>query len=130
MACPFCALPRSRILSEDELTLTVRDGYPVSPGHTLVIPKRHIASLFETTAAERGALWEALRRARDQLDIELQPAGYNVGVNDGEAAGQTVMHLHVHLIPRYAGDIDDPRGGVRHSIPGRGYYRASDEPKV
>jgi len=128
--CPFCALPRTRILAEDALTLTVRDGYPVSPGHTLVIPKRHIASLFETTDAERRALWEALRRAREVLDRELRPAGYNLGVNDGDAAGQTVMHLHVHVIPRYAGDVEDPRGGVRHSIPGRGYYRASDEPQA
>lgn len=130
MNCPFCALPRTRILAEDALTLTVRDGYPVSPGHTLVIPKRHIASLFETTDAERRALWEALRRAREVLDRELRPAGYNLGVNDGDAAGQTVMHLHVHVIPRYAGDVEDPRGGVRHSIPGRGYYRASDEPQA
>jgi diadenosine tetraphosphate (Ap4A) HIT family hydrolase len=130
VACPFCALPKTRILAEDELTLTVRDGYPVSPGHTLVIPKRHIPSLFETTAAERRALWEALHRAREVLDRELRPAGYNLGVNDGEAAGQTVMHVHVHLIPRYAGDVDDPRGGVRHSIPGRGYYSARSEPKA
>lgn len=129
MACPFCALPASRILAADDLTLTVRDGYPVSPGHTLVIAKRHVASLFETTVAERRALWEALRRAREQLDVELGPAGYNVGVNDGAAAGQTVMHLHVHLIPRYKGDVNDPRGGVRHAVPGRGHYCASEEPK-
>jgi diadenosine tetraphosphate (Ap4A) HIT family hydrolase len=129
VACPFCALPASRILAADDLTLTVRDGYPVSPGHTLVIAKRHVASLFETTVAERRALWEALRRAREQLDVELGPAGYNVGVNDGAAAGQTVMHLHVHLIPRYKGDVNDPRGGVRHAVPGRGHYCASEEPK-
>ena len=130
MGCPFCSLPEARIVAEDELTLTVRDGYPVSPGHTLVIPRRHVSSLFETTEAERRALWEALRRAREALDREHRPAGYNLGVNDGEAAGQTVMHVHVHLIPRYAGDVDDPRGGVRHAIPGRGYYDPRDEPKA
>jgi diadenosine tetraphosphate (Ap4A) HIT family hydrolase len=124
MPCPFCTLPRDRIVAEDELTLTIRDGYPVSPGHTLVIPKRHVRSLFDASDAERRALWEALQRARAALDAELQPAGYNLGINDGEMAGQTVMHLHVHLIPRYPGDSSDPRGGVRHSIPGHGYYHA------
>jgi diadenosine tetraphosphate (Ap4A) HIT family hydrolase len=121
-SCPFCEPPRERIVAEDELSLTIRDGYPVSPGHTLVLPRRHIGSLFEATEAERRALWEALGRARAALERELRPDGYNLGINDGAAAGQTVMHLHVHLIPRYQGDSDDPRGGIRHCIPGRGYY--------
>jgi diadenosine tetraphosphate (Ap4A) HIT family hydrolase len=122
MICPFCELTRERILDEDSLSLTIRDGYPVSPGHTLVLPRRHVASLFEVTDAERHALWKALIRARAVLEREFHPDGYNLGVNDGATAGQTVMHLHVHLIPRYRGDSDDPRGGVRHCIPGRGYY--------
>jgi diadenosine tetraphosphate (Ap4A) HIT family hydrolase len=88
------------------------------------MPRRHVASLFEATEAERRALWQALGRARAALEREFHPDGYNLGVNDGAAAGQTVMHLHVHLIPRYRGDVADPRGGVRHCIPGRGYYRA------
>jgi diadenosine tetraphosphate (Ap4A) HIT family hydrolase len=123
MICPFCELPRERIVDEDSLSLTIRDGYPVSPGHTLVLPRRHVASLLEASAAERQALWEALHRARAVLEREFHPDGYNLGVNEGTAAGQTVMHLHVHLIPRYQGDSDDPRGGVRHCIPGRGYYQ-------
>jgi diadenosine tetraphosphate (Ap4A) HIT family hydrolase len=122
MICPFCELTRERIVDEDSLSLTIRDGYPVSPGHTLVLPRRHVASLFEATDAERHALWKALFRARAALEREFHPDGYNLGVNDGATAGQTVMHLHVHLIPRYRGDSDDPRGGVRHCIPGRGYY--------
>jgi diadenosine tetraphosphate (Ap4A) HIT family hydrolase len=81
-----------------------------------------VASLFEASDAERQALWDALQRARARLEKEFHPDGYNLGVNDGAAAGQTVMHLHVHLIPRYQGDAEDPRGGVRHCVPGRGYY--------
>jgi diadenosine tetraphosphate (Ap4A) HIT family hydrolase len=123
MICPFCELTRERIVDEDSLSLTIRDGYPVSPGHTLVLPRRHVASLLEASAAERQALWKALHRARAVLEREFHPDGYNLGVNEGTAAGQTVMHLHVHLIPRYQGDSDDPRGGVRHCIPGRGYYQ-------
>jgi diadenosine tetraphosphate (Ap4A) HIT family hydrolase len=122
MECPFCHLPRERIVLEDALCLTIRDGYPVSPGHTLVLPRRHFGSLFEASVAERRALFAALQTARVELDRDLHPDGYNLGINDGTAAGQTVMHLHVHLIPRYRGDCDDPRGGVRHCVPGRGYY--------
>jgi len=129
MNCPFCAIRRERVLAEDELTVTIRDGFPVSPGHTLVIPRRHVVSLFEASAAEWAAIWDALGQARVAVDRALHPDGYNVGINDGVAAGQTVMHLHVHLIPRYRGDVPDPRGGVRHCIPGHGYYRATTETK-
>jgi diadenosine tetraphosphate (Ap4A) HIT family hydrolase len=120
MTCPFCELPRDRVVAESALTVTIRDGYPVSPGHTLVIPKRHVASLTETTRDEQLALLDAIAAARASLDAELHPDGYNLGVNDGVAAGQTVMHLHVHLIPRFAGDVPNPRGGVRHCLPGKG----------
>ena len=129
MNCPFCAIRRERVLAEDELTVTIRDGFPVSPGHTLVIPRRHVVSLFEASAAEWAAIWDALGQARVAVDRALHPDGYNVGINDGVAAGQTVMHLHVHLIPRYRGDVPDPRGGVRHCIPGHGYYCATTETK-
>ncbi len=122
MDCPFCTLPRERIVAEDALTLTIRDGFPVSLGHTLVIPRRHMPSLFEATDAERAALWAASVTARAALDAELHPDGWNLGVNEGAAAGQTVVHLHLHLIPRFHGDTADPRGGVRHCIPGKGYY--------
>lgn len=112
--CPFCTLPDAQVASSDAWTLTIRDRFPVSQGHTLVISRRHVASFFDATEEEQFALLRAVRAAKADLDAELHPDGYNVGVNQGVAAGQTVMHLHVHLIPRYAGDVADPRGGVRH----------------
>lgn len=129
MECPFCAVPAERIVVQDALTLTIRDGYPVSPGHTLVLPRRHVASLFDTTDEERRALWAALAAAREELAKQLWPDGWNVGVNDGATAGQTVMHVHVHLIPRFAGDTPNPRGGVRHVIPGKGDYTSEGWPR-
>lgn len=124
--CPFCSLPRDRIVLESELALAFRDGYPVSPGHTLVIPKRHVGSFFECTEAEQAALLKLLRIARAGLEELFHPAGYNIGINDGAAAGQTVPHLHIHLIPRYAGDRDDPRGGVRWVLPEKAAYWEKD----
>jgi len=115
--CPFCTLPTDRIISESDYTLTIRDGFPVSEGHTLIIPKRHVQSFFELQAIEKAAVLQALDEAKEALDKEFSPDGYNIGINDGEAAGQTVMHLHVHLIPRYKGDTEDPRGGVRWIFP-------------
>ena len=94
----------------------------MSPGHTLVIPRRHVASFFESTKEERAALLALLDAAREGLDRELRPDGYNIGVNDGAAAGQTVPHLHIHLIPRFSGDKQDPRGGVRWIIPDKADY--------
>jgi len=120
--CPFCPPPADRLVASNELAVAIRDGYPVSPGHTLVIPKRHVASLAEITEDEVEAMWSLLAGARAKLDAELKPDGYNVGVNDGRAAGQTVMHLHVHLIPRFDGDRPDPRGGVRWVIPDKADY--------
>lgn len=121
-SCPFCELPPSRIVAGDDLAVVVRDGFPVSPGHTLIIPRRHIGSFFDTSDAERAALLRLLAEARLVLDAEFHPAGYNIGINDGPAAGQTVAHLHIHLIPRYVGDIADPRGGVRWVLPERAKY--------
>lgn len=121
-ACPFCRLPRERILHEADTALALHDGYPVSPGHTLVIPRRHVASFFEITDAERADLMSLLAAARDDIDRQFHPAGYNIGINDGAAAGQTVQHLHIHLIPRYEGDRDDPRGGVRWVLPDKAAY--------
>lgn len=118
-ACPFCTVPRERLVFESALAFVLRDGFPVSPGHTLVVPRRHVASLFETTQEEQAALLKLLRLAKVDLEHQFHPAGYNVGVNDGPAAGQTVPHLHIHLIPRYDGDRDDPRGGVRCVLPDR-----------
>lgn len=120
--CPFCQLEQDKIVAQDELTLTMRDGYPVSEGHTLVIPKRHVESWFDLEDDEQTAMLRAVRKAQAALDDELHPAGWNFGINVGAAAGQTVWHVHVHLIPRYDNDVDDPRGGVRHVIPGKGFY--------
>lgn len=120
--CPFCTLPLERIIDSNDLALVIRDGYPVSPGHTLVIPKRHIGSWFEITQAEQQALLDLLAKAKVVLEAEFKPNGYNIGINDGPTAGQTVPHLHMHLIPRYNGDQKDPRGGVRWIIPEKAKY--------
>lgn len=122
MSCVFCTLPTERIVSQNGLAIVIRDGFPVSPGHTLVIPRRHVASYFETTAEERAAMLALLESSKAELDNEFRPDGYNIGINDGQAAGQTVMHLHMHLIPRYEGDLPDPRGGVRWVIPEKADY--------
>jgi diadenosine tetraphosphate (Ap4A) HIT family hydrolase len=124
-SCPFCKLPRDRIVFESELALAIRDKFPVSPGHTLILPKRHVASPLDTTPEEQATLLKLLCIARVDLDHVHHPAAYNVGVNDGAAAGQTVMHLHVHLIPRYPGDRNDPRGGVRWVLPESAAYRGT-----
>ena len=120
--CPFCTLPPERIIDSNDLALVIRDGYPVTPGHTLVIPKRHIGSWFEITQAEQQALLDLLAKAKAVLVTEFKPDGYNIGINDGPTAGQTVPHLHMHLIPRYKGDQEDPRGGVRWIIPEKAKY--------
>ncbi|MFM1987180.1 MAG: hypothetical protein RJA99_137 [Pseudomonadota bacterium] len=123
--CPFCTLPAARIVASNDLAIAIRDGYPISPGHTLIIPRRHVASIADTSSDELGSLWSLLAEARRGLDASLKPSGYNIGVNDGVAAGQTVMHLHVHLIPRFAGDRADPRGGVRWIVPEKADYWSS-----
>lgn len=120
--CPFCALPESRVLLRNAAAVAIRDGYPVAPGHTLVIPTRHVPSFFETTLEERMAMLELLDQAKQPLQLEFGPAGYNIGINDGAAAGQTIGPLHIHLIPRYLGDRPDPRGGVRWVMPEKADY--------
>lgn len=120
--CLLCSLPTDRIISQSDYTLTIRDGFPVSEGHTLIIPKRHVQSFFGLKAIEKAAILQALDEAKEALDKELNPDGYNIGINDGEAAGQTVMHLHVHLIPRYKGDTPNPQGGVRWIFPDKAKY--------
>jgi diadenosine tetraphosphate (Ap4A) HIT family hydrolase len=111
-----------QVLIERPLAIAARDSYPVSPGHTLIIPRRHIVTFFETTEEERLAMLRLLDEMKVRLDREHKPDGYNIGINNGAAAGQTVMHLHVHLIPRYAGDRPDPRGGVRWILPEKAAY--------
>ncbi len=120
--CLFCTLGAGRIVLANELAVVIRDNFPVSPGHTLIIPKRHVVSFFDITGDEREAMLALLDSAKLGLDAAFHPDGYNVGINDGEAAGQTVPHLHLHLIPRYAGDREDPRGGVRWILPQKAKY--------
>lgn len=120
--CIFCTASHVNILLEHPLAFVRRDGYPVSKGHCLIIPRRHVASFFECTREERATMMELLDEAKAMIDREHAPSGYNIGINDGAAAGQTVMHVHMHLIPRYAGDAADPRGGVRWVIPDKAAY--------
>ena len=121
-SCPFCALAAERIVHRTEHFCAIRDAFPVAPGHTLLIPRRHVVSLFDVTVVEWVELGQLLAEARAALRSEFQPDGFNVGVNDGAVAGQTVRHLHVHLIPRYRGDCSDPRGGVRWILPEKARY--------
>ena len=121
-ACPFCTLPPERILLTSAHGVIIRDGFPISPGHTLVIPRRHVDSLFNLTAEERADLLGLLDQAKAGIEKEFKPDTYNIGINDGPAAGQTVPHLHLHLIPRYTDDVPDPRGGVRWIIPEKADY--------
>jgi diadenosine tetraphosphate (Ap4A) HIT family hydrolase len=120
--CPFCHLPAERILAANEHALAAQDSYPVSPGHTLIVSRRHVASFFDLTPSEAIALQELLFEMHRRLEAGRAPQGYNIGVNVGEATGQTVLHVHMHLIPRYSQDVADPAGGVRNVIPGRGRY--------
>ncbi|MBU3694016.1 MAG: HIT family protein [Rhodocyclaceae bacterium] len=120
--CPFCDIADDRVVGRLGTAFAIRDGYPVSPGHTLLIPRRHIGSLFELPGGDLLDLLTLLGRVKAELDREHHPDGYNIGVNDGAAAGQTVPHLHIHLIPRYHGDQPDPRGGVRWIFPEKADY--------
>ena len=120
--CPFCTLPAERIIHTSQHGLIIRDGFPITPGHTLIIPRRHVDSFFNLTADEKLDLLGLLEIAKADVDAEFKPDSYNVGINDGPAAGQTVPHLHIHLIPRYTGDVADPRGGVRWIIPDMADY--------
>jgi diadenosine tetraphosphate (Ap4A) HIT family hydrolase len=124
--CPFCARIRENDVTEaDELVVAFPDGFPVSLGHMLVVPRRHVLGLRDLTSREQAALMELAQRVETRLDGELQPDGYNLGINDGAAAGQTVDHVHLHVIPRYAGDLPDPRGGIRWLFPDKADYWSS-----
>lgn len=121
-ACPFCTLPAERIAFESELALALFDAYPVSEGHALAIPRRHVQSAGDLTEAELLEIWRLLGKLRALVVERHAPGGFNIGVNDGSAAGQTVRHAHFHLIPRYAGDLPDPRGGIRWVLPDKARY--------
>ena len=116
--CPFCHLTsKVELLSESATTVAFFDGYPVSPGHTLIIPKRHVANYFDLTETEQNSLWNMVNHCKEILTSRFHPDGFNVGINVGETAGQSVFHVHIHLIPRYKGDVENPKGGVRGVIP-------------
>lgn len=118
--CPFCSEPK--IVIENELALASFDSYPVSAGHCLVTPRRHVAEYFQATAAEKAAIWALVDELKPIIDRQFSPDGYNIGVNVGAAAGQSIPHLHIHVIPRYAGDVENPQGGVRGVIPHKQKY--------
>ncbi len=119
--CLFCKDPRGVSL-ERELAYSASDTYAVSPGHTLVIPKRHVASFFDLTQDEVAACMDLIHEEKKRIDAEFNPDGYNIGVNVGPAAGQSILHVHIHIIPRYKGDVENPQGGVRHVIPRNAHY--------
>lgn len=122
--CLFCEWKshKEKIVYENELAFAIYDGYAVSKGHMLFMTKRHVDNFFNTTPEEKNAIFELVNEAKKMLDEKYNPDGYNIGMNCGIAAGQSVMHIHVHLIPRYNGDVENPRGGVRGVIPQKQNY--------
>lgn len=121
--CPFCSrIAASQFIVENQLALALPDAYPVSPGHTLIVPRRHVRDFFDLTAEEQAAVWTLVAPVREYLEKAHSPDGFNLGVNIGEAAGQTVAHAHLHVIPRYTGDVADPRGGIRWIVPSNAPY--------
>lgn len=120
--CPFCTLANASIVEETPLARWIYDSFPVSPGHSLIIPWRHVGSFFELSTEERMAMLDLLDKAKATVEKKHRPDGFNIGINDGVAAGQTIPHLHMHLIPRYRGDVADARGGVRWLIPDKADY--------
>jgi len=119
---PFTSIPESRILSESDDFLIIKDIFPVSPGHMLIISKREASDFFALTDSERNQLNKSILITKSLIELEYKPDGYNIGMNCGTAAGQTVFHFHCHVIPRYFGDMENPRGGVRHCVEGKGNY--------
>ena len=117
-SCVFCDYIKNRnFVMDNDYAIAVYDNFPVNKGHMLIIPKRHFASYFDASVDEISAIIDLIKRAKSLLDNKLNPDGYNIGINIGEAAGQTIFHLHIHLIPRYFGDVENPRGGIRKFKP-------------
>jgi diadenosine tetraphosphate (Ap4A) HIT family hydrolase len=130
VSCPFCKLEEDRIIIESEHAVAFYDNFPISLGHMLIIPLSHVNSIFELNPVQLSSLMETMRVAAEHLDANYQPDGYNIGINEGEAAGQTVSHFHIHLIPRYLGDQEDPRGGVRWIFPDKAKYWEDKVPEI
>jgi diadenosine tetraphosphate (Ap4A) HIT family hydrolase len=123
VVCPFCArVDGAEPLAENALAVAFFDPYPVSPGHSLIVPRRHEPDFLSLTVDEQAAVWTLVSTVRRHVEAIRTPDGYNVGINVGEAAGQTIFHAHLHVIPRYHGDVADPRGGVRWIIPAKAPY--------
>ena len=123
-ACPFCNLKAERkIIAESASTYAIFDMYPVSPGHTLIIPKSHKQDYFDLSLEEQSDCWGLVSMVKGLISERFNPDGYNIGVNVGDSAGQTVLHVHIHLIPRYKNDMERPEGGVRGVIPGKRLYK-------
>ncbi|MDQ3075921.1 MAG: HIT domain-containing protein [bacterium] len=120
--CLFCNISKQDVISENDFCFAIWDGFPVSTGHALIIPKRHTLSFFDLNEDEITKMFSLVCEVKDVIQKKYNPDGYNIGINDGVSAGRTIHHLHLHLIPRYEGDIPNPRGGVRHIIPGKGFY--------
>ena len=120
--CIFCNIEEKRVLYSNDEFYIIKDNFPVSRGHLLIISKEHRENYFALTDQEKYSLNNMLVRAKEIIETDLNPDGFNIGMNCGLSAGQTVMHFHCHLIPRYKGDVENPRGGVRHVIPDKGYY--------
>ena len=121
--CKFCSIENDRIVIEGEMSIAFYDLYPVNTGHTLIVPKRHVSDYFELNSSEKNDIWKLVDTVKLYLEKEFKPDGFNVGINIGESAGQTIFHCHVHVIPRYKGDISNPEGGVRGVIPSKQKYR-------
>jgi len=123
MKCLFCAPPKERVIFENDLAYAIRDGFPITYLHSLIIPKRHLLDYFELTKEEVLACHDLIHLLRNIIKVEDSSVdGFNIGMNAGETAGQTVFHCHIHLIPRRKGDVENPRGGIRHLIPNKGFY--------
>jgi diadenosine tetraphosphate (Ap4A) HIT family hydrolase len=121
--CPFCGpLTDRSLLLETDMAFAIFDKYPVNAGHALIIPKRHCANYFDLTTEEQATCWQLLNEVKAMVAAQFKPDGFNIGINIGDSAGQTVLHVHMHLIPRYSGDVPEPRGGVRGVIPSRQKY--------
>jgi diadenosine tetraphosphate (Ap4A) HIT family hydrolase len=119
-SCPFCSIAKPKLTNG--LALAIFDRFPVSTGHLLILPKRHVTDYFAVTKRERFAMEQLLLMGKEIVDKKFRPNGYNIGINVGAEAGQTIMHTHIHLIPRYKGDLPDPRGGIRGVIPTKRTY--------
>lgn len=122
--CLFCHIPKGRILVENDLAYAISDKFPVTDHHSLIIPKRHVASYFDLTPLEVESVHQLMGELKQEIEgVDPLVTGFNIGINCGNDAGQTIFHCHIHLIPRRRGDVENPLGGVRHVIPGKGYYK-------